>query len=266
MAAEGAPAADEQPRRRTLVWVAVAIVTVIWAWTVYSLIGVDVYKVPSESMKPTYEVGTKVVVDTGAYDDSEPELSDVAVFHPPIGAELANQCGERRPSGAACPAPTPERSDIEFIKRIVAVPGDRLRFEGGVPIVNGTPVAVEFLAPCQPGGECTLPVEITIPPDHYFTLGDNVGESDDSRFWGPVPRESLIGKVTEETGPIGLPGSFPLVLFIPLLLIIYLGSLVVAAMKRRWLLFVIGLFVIPVAVLGAALRGQPGSYWERRKA
>jgi signal peptidase I len=52
----------------------------------------------------------------------------------------------------------------------------------------------DFTRPCRPGGECNLPTEITIPPDHYFMMGDNRGESDDSRFWGPVPRDQLIGK------------------------------------------------------------------------
>ena len=48
--------------------------------------------------------------------------------------------------------------------------------------------------PCGNGGACNLPKPITIPPDHYFMMGDNRGASDDSRFWGPVPRDWIIGK------------------------------------------------------------------------
>ena len=52
-----------------------------------------------------------------------------------------------------------------------------------------------FINPCGSSGPpCELPKEITIPPDHYFMMGDNRGASDDSRFWGPVPRDWIIGE------------------------------------------------------------------------
>ncbi len=61
-------------------------------------------------------------------------------------------------------------------------------------MVNGVAAEEDFIRPCNPGGECNLPTPITIPPDHYFMMGDNRGESDDSRFWGPIPRDWIIGK------------------------------------------------------------------------
>ena len=89
---------------------------------------------------------------------------------------------------------TPEHSDTNFIKRVVAVGGDRLRVENGIPIVNGEPVEGDWeTEPCT-GQSCNLPDEIVIPEDHYFMMGDNRGASDDSRFWGPVPRDWIIGK------------------------------------------------------------------------
>ena len=61
-------------------------------------------------------------------------------------------------------------------------------------MVNGEIAQEDFINPCTQGGACNLPQQITIPPDHYFMMGDNRGASDDSRYWGPVPRDWIIGK------------------------------------------------------------------------
>jgi signal peptidase I len=153
------------------------------------------YQIPSESMVPTLEVGQRVLVNRVIYHFGDPDAGDIVVFHPPRGADRGNQCGVQRGAGEACPEPTPERSDTNFIKRVVAVGGDRLRIEDGIPIVNGEPVDGSWeTRPCGGSGSCNLPEEIVIPEDHYFMMGDNRGASDDSRFWGPVPRDWIIGK------------------------------------------------------------------------
>jgi signal peptidase I len=146
-------------------------------------------------MLPNLTVGQRVLVNRVVYRFAEPDIGDIVVFHPPEGADRGNQCGVARKAGEACPEPTPERSDVNFIKRVVATPGDRLRIEEGIPIVNGQPVNGDWqIEACQGGGSCNLPEEIVIPEDHYFMMGDNRGQSDDSRFWGPVPRDWVIGK------------------------------------------------------------------------
>ncbi len=62
-------------------------------------------------------------------------------------------------------------------------------------MVNGVEKTEEpYINPCGGARACNLPKEITIPPDHYFMMGDNRGASDDSRFWGPVPRDWIIGE------------------------------------------------------------------------
>jgi signal peptidase I len=151
------------------------------------------YQIPSQSMEPTLDVNERVLVNRFLYHFTDPGINDVVVFHPPQGADT-DRCGVNRSSREACPEPTPEKSDTNFIKRIVATPGDRLRIENGVPIVNGERAQEDFIMPCGSGGACDLPREITIPPDHYFMMGDNRGASQDSRFWGPVPREWIIGR------------------------------------------------------------------------
>jgi signal peptidase I len=152
------------------------------------------YRIPSESMEPTLDVGQRVLVNRFLYHLDGPSVGDIIVFHPPAGADQGNQCGVSRTSGEACPQPTRERSDVNFIKRIVAGPGDRLSIRDGHPVVNGEMAEERFTQPCGGGGACNLPNPITIPPDHYFMMGDNRGASDDSRFWGPIPRKWIIGK------------------------------------------------------------------------
>ncbi len=148
-------------------------------------------------MVPTLEVDQRVLVNRVLYHFTDPEIGDIVVFNPPAGAERGNQCGVAKKPGQPCPEPTPEIADTNFIKRVVAGPGDRLRVEGGIPIVNGEPQTGDgdwTTKPCRGGGGCDLPEEITIPEDHYFMMGDNRGASDDSRFWGPVPRDQIIGQ------------------------------------------------------------------------
>ena len=153
------------------------------------------YRIPSESMVPTLEVGQRVLVNRIGARFGPPEVGDVVVFHPPSGAE-ARQRVRIRPaaSGPGLRRPTSEKADVNFIKRVVAGPGDRLAIEDGHVILNGKRQNEPFAEPCGGGEGCDLPSEITVPADHYFMMGDNRGASDDSRFWGPVPEEWVIGE------------------------------------------------------------------------
>lgn len=151
------------------------------------------YQIPSGSMEPTLDPGQRVLVNRLIYHFRDPKIGDIVVFHPPVGAD-GERCGVHQAAGEACPMPTPKESDTNFIKRIVAAPGDRLSIRDGHPVVNGVPAKEGFIKPCQSGNGCNLPHPITIPDDMYFMMGDNRGASDDSRFWGPVPRSWIIGE------------------------------------------------------------------------
>jgi signal peptidase I len=158
------------------------------------------YQIPSESMEPTLDVGQRVLVNRFEYHFKGPSIGDVVVFHPPTGADRGNECGVkedgREPidAGTPCPQPTLESAQVNFIKRVVAGPHDQLSIHDGHPVVNGVEAKESFITPCQGGAPCNLPNTVTIPPGHYFMMGDNRGASDDSRFWGPVPRKWIIGK------------------------------------------------------------------------
>ena len=155
------------------------------------------FRIPSASMEPTLDIGQRVLASRVNYHVSEPDRGDVVVFKPPKGADQ-NECGipgfEPGPSNQACPKPTPGESDENFIKRVVAVGGDRIRIEEGRVILNGKRQDEPFIEPSADCEICNLPKEITVPKDHLFMMGDNRGESADSREWGPVPEDQLIGQ------------------------------------------------------------------------
>jgi signal peptidase I len=171
-----------------IVALALGLALAIQAWLVKP------YQIPSQSMEPTLDVGQRVLVSRFIYHFEDPSIGDIVVFHPPKGADNGTECGVPHGVRQSCPEPTPEESSQNFIKRIVAGPGDTVSIRAGRPVVNGTVKEEPYAEPCGTAGACTLPKPIVVPPDSYFMMGDNRGASDDSRFWGPVPRKWIIGK------------------------------------------------------------------------
>ena len=159
------------------------------------------YRIPSESMVPTLQVGQRVLVNRLGNNFGDPQVGDVVVFHPPAAATGDQSgegpdgtCGAVPDSGAACSRPTSRRSDQNFIKRLVAGPGDRIAIVDDRVILNGERQAEPFIqAQCEGGLQRDFPAEITVPRGHFFMMGDNRECSEDSRYWGPVPKEWVIG-------------------------------------------------------------------------
>jgi signal peptidase I len=159
--------------------IAIAAVLAIKAWVV------NPYRIPSSSMEPTLHCATpevgcqagtsdRVLANRFIYRFTDPERGDIVVFEPP--PEVAT----------ACPA-----SAGVFVKRLIGVPGDRVEIRGDQLYINGEPVPEPYLRDGV-GGEFG---PVTVPEDSYFMMGDNRDESCDSRMWGSVPRDNLIGPV-----------------------------------------------------------------------
>jgi signal peptidase I len=153
------------------------------------------YRIPSASMVPTLDPGQRVLTNRLS---THPSVGDVVVFHPPHGADFNSpvcgdssqgQTGDRQ----ACDRPTAQESTQTFIKRVVAGPGDTLFIKDGHVYRNGVREKDGYIAPCGSDSSCTFQTPIKVPPGHYFMMGDNRGLSDDSRFWGPVPQNWIIG-------------------------------------------------------------------------
>jgi signal peptidase I len=177
------------------------------------------YLIPSRSMVPTLEVGQRVIVDRFSHTlGGDPKLGDITVFHPPGGAEAQlgdGQCGARGegPSynaGAAsersCSRPTAQHAGATYIKRVVGMPGDSIAIRDGHVVRNGVLAREPFARACS-GPVCNLG-PIVVAPGEFFLMGDNRGNSNDSRFWGPVPRAWIIGKAVATYWPphrIGVP-------------------------------------------------------------
>jgi signal peptidase I len=148
------------------------------------------YRVPSESMLPTIDVGDRVLADRHSHT---PHLGDVVIAHPPLGA-LESRCGEPAPRGSPCAHATAGQSSESFIKRVVAGPGDTVAFRHGLVIRNGRALSEPYARRCTEE-LCEMPRAIEVPAGTWFLAGDNRGASDDSRFWGPVPTSAITGIV-----------------------------------------------------------------------
>jgi len=155
------------------------------------------YRIPSGSMEPTLAIGQRVLVDRSGNDFFAPSVGDIVVFHPPAGAG-AQICGDTHEKpGQPCDRPTARQSSENYIKRVVAGPGDRIKIIAGHVWLNGKRQKETFasFAGCTSTNvDCNYPTAITIPAGYYFMMGDNRDQSDDSRFWGPVPRSWIIGE------------------------------------------------------------------------
>jgi signal peptidase I len=175
------------------------------------------YRIPSGSMEPTLGINQRILVNRLG---KHPGIGSVVVFHPPRGADLDGvglneaQCAntnqgfnaEGSADNQPCDAPVSGHSSSTFIKRVVGLPGDKLSIRAGLVYRNGKMEKHSFITPCGGAAECTFSGTITVPKGDYYMMGDNRGDSDDSRYWGPVPQKDIIGEAFFTYWPINRIG------------------------------------------------------------
>jgi signal peptidase I len=149
------------------------------------------YRIPSGSMIPTLDINQRILVNRLG---GNPSIGDIVVFHPPHGADIeGGMCADPNQGpghGQACDVPTPQESSQTFVKRVVGGPGDIIKIINGHVYRNGVREKDPYAVACP---TCNFPTPIKIPPGDYFMMGDNRPDSEDSRYWGPVPGKWIIG-------------------------------------------------------------------------
>jgi signal peptidase I len=176
-----------RPWRIAIDWIvtivgAIAIVLAIKAWVV------NPYRIPSSSMEPTLHcarpgqgceagLSDRVLANRFIYHFRDPHRGEIIVFNTPKTAQ--EMCGA---SGT-------------FVKRLIGLPGDTVTERaGGNVYINGTKLNEPYIKADRRTHDSTTGTW-RVPKGEYFFMGDNRGESCDSRRWGSVPRDNLIGKV-----------------------------------------------------------------------
>jgi signal peptidase I len=195
-------------RRSSLVELVFIIAIAIFLALAVQAYAVKPYRIPSGSMEPTLAIGERVLVQRISHRlGGEPSVGDIIVFHPPAGADgVPALCGAPMIDGRACTKPTRKPSDQTFIKRVVAVGGDTIFIRHGLVVRNGREQPAPFAASCAGGDGCDMTTPIRIPKGSIFLMGDNRGNSEDSRFWGPLPITWVIGKAFATYWPPGRIG------------------------------------------------------------
>lgn len=135
------------------------------------------YKIPTGSMRPTFLEGDRIFVDKISYRFHLPERGDILVFKYPLDKKK------------------------DFVKRLAGLPGDKLEIRDGKLIVSGElmedpPFSSNYYYNRDDEGWQfgKTGMEITVPAESYFVLGDNSAQSSDSRNWGFVPRKNVVGR------------------------------------------------------------------------
>ena len=185
-------------RRRALAeWVVIVVVALVAALLIKTF-AVQAFSIPSQSMEPTLMPGDRVLVDKLASDFSPVRTGDIVVF--------------RRP-----PADTSAVNDL--IKRVIGGPGQSIYVANCKVYVNGKELiqsylpegwqsaSSEYCTVWDAPGMLNLPDPYKVPAGHYFVMGDNRKDSDDSRYWGPVPASYLVGVAFVRMWPPSRVGS-----------------------------------------------------------
>lgn len=128
------------------------------------------FRIDGPSMEPSLHNQEYILVDKAAYLFHGPERGDVIVFEYPLDPQL------------------------DYVKRIIAIPGDIISVVGTRVTVDGITLNETYVNKDDPGNPFPPINKRIVGPNEYFVMGDNRGDSSDSREWGFVPRQNIIGK------------------------------------------------------------------------
>jgi signal peptidase I len=196
------PSPKERKKRRTITifkW-AVPLALVEWVVLIGSALVIalliktflfQAFYIPSESMRPTLNVGDRVLVNKMSYRLHDVNRGDIVVFETPPNTDDANGTIK------------------DLVKRVIALPGETIETREGVVYINGRQLEEPYLgngvktcAPNSSPGTCANLGPEAIPSDHVFVMGDNRAASKDSRVFKPIEESSIVGRVFVRIWPL----------------------------------------------------------------
>ncbi|NEO68145.1 MAG: signal peptidase I [Moorea sp. SIO3H5] len=139
--------------------------------------------IPSGAMLPTLQINDRLIIEKLSYRFNDPERGDIIIFNPTDTLKKQN-------------------FRDAFIERVVGLPGEKVELKDRKIYINDQPLAEDYIADgqrtvidaCKSAPQPYLSKPVTLPPNSYLVLGDNRENSYDSRCWGVVPRDNIIGK------------------------------------------------------------------------
>jgi signal peptidase I len=183
-----APVKTRSRSRSLTEWGIVVVVAVIVSLLIRTFV-FQTFFIPSGSMEPTLQIGDRIIVSKLSVEFGTIHTGDILVFKAPKA--VATVCGD----------------DVaDLVKRVIGLPGQTLTSKGNT-IYYKNPgdqtwhrLKQPWLQPGVPLGKAIGTVHVT--SNHYFMVGDNESDSCDSRYWGTIPRSSIIGKAFLRIWPL----------------------------------------------------------------
>lgn len=158
------------------------IVLAVGIFLIVYLLILRPHKIKGQSMHPTFPDGQYLLTEKISYYRNDPQRGDVIVFKPPI-------------------------SEDEFIKRVIALPGETIMVLNGKVFINNDELREDYIKVETNSGSFLLEgVKYVVPEGNYFVMGDNRPHSSDSRAWGPITKKVITGKAWLTYFPFNLAG------------------------------------------------------------
>jgi signal peptidase I len=176
-----APVKPHSRRRSWIEWGIVVVVAVLVSLLIRTFV-FQTFFIPSGSMEPTLQVGDRIIVSKLSVEFGTIHTGDILVFKAPKA--VATVCGD----------------DVaDLVKRVIGLPGQTLTSKGNTIYVDGKPLAQPWTHVHTLGKAIGT---VHVAKNHYFMMGDNESDSCDSRYWGTIPRSSIIGKAFVRIWPL----------------------------------------------------------------
>lgn len=161
------------------------VVVALSIFVVVYLFLIQPHEVKGSSMEPTFHNNEYILTDKISYRFADPQRGDIIIFK------------------------APNNPEVDYIKRIIGIPGDRVKIDGGEVYINDQRLDERYITETTiliPGGLLREGIQITIVPDTFFVMGDNRTHSSDSREFGPIDRSSIIGRAFVRYWPLNVFG------------------------------------------------------------